>query len=226
MNTLNATGEPDIPEWTTRRGASDPIAPAPAHVAAQRSGCPISKVRIWDGSTPWLVTRHADYRTVTSHPSFSADRDRQGYPLKNAGYQSKEKSFLTMDDPEHLPYRRLWSKNLSARQMEDLRPEIHRIVDTAIDDMLAGPNPTDFISAFALRVPAEIIGALFGVPADDRTAFLDLASTMSSAASSVEDTRAAWTRLQDYAERLVAAREASPRDDVVTRFLARSWSGS
>lgn len=211
--------------WTTERSPGDRLAPPPQFAEIQRGGAPMGRVRIWDDSEPWLVTTYDEYRQVTSDQRFSADKSRPGFPLKNAGYVSKARSFLQMDDPEHLPYRRLWARHLSAARMEALRPEMQRIVDDLIDEMIAKPQPVDLVADFALPVPALILGAVFGVPAEDREGFLDLASTMSSAHSTPEQTAQAFAELHAYGETLIAAREAAPHDDLLARFLEEGVGG-
>lgn len=218
-------GAEQVMDYPSARAQGCPIDPPPEFAEVQRGECPIQRVRIWDGSQPWLVTKYDEYRTIASDQRFSADKSRPGFPLKNAGYVSKARSFLQMDDPEHLPYRRLWARHLSAKRMEALRPRMQEIVDRLIDDMLECPQPADLIADFALPVPALIMGELFGVPADDRTRFLDLASTMSSSTSTKEDTAQALVELRAYAETLVKAREAEPRDDVISHFLEDGVNG-
>lgn len=225
VQTTDTSAEEQIPEWTTERDPSDPLAPPPIYAEIQRSDTPIRRVRIWDGSEPWLVTKYEEYRQIASDQRFSADKARPGFPLKNAGYQSKRRSFLQMDDPEHLPYRRLWSRHLSAARMEALRPEIQRIVDESIDAMLAKGGKADLVEDFAISVPALILGALFGISVADRERFLELASTMSSSHSTAEDTARAMRELTEYADELVAEREADPRDDLITRFLDEGVGG-
>lgn len=212
-------------EWTTERAPGDRLAPPPEFAEIQRSGAPMGRVRIWDDSEPWLVTTYDEYRQVTSDQRFSADKSRPGFPLKNAGYVSKARSFLQMDDPEHLPYRRLWARHLSAARMEALRPEMQRIVDELIDEMIEKQQPVDLVADFALPVPALILGAVFGIPAEDRERFLDLASTMSSAHSTPEQTAKAFAELHAYGETLIAAREAEPHDDLLARFLEEGVGG-
>lgn len=212
-------------EWTEARKSGDRLAPPPVYAEVQRSDRPIRRIRIWDGSEPWLVTTYEEYRQVASDQRFSADKSRPGFPLKNAGYQSKKRSFLTMDDPEHLPYRRLWARHLSAARMEALRPEIQRIVDECIDNMLAKGGKADLVADFGLPVPGMIMGALFGIPAEDRESFLHLASTMSSSESTSEQTSQALKELGEYADKLVSAREAEPTDDMISRFLEEGVGG-
>lgn len=209
----------ELPEWTTTRATGDRVGPPPSQLAGLRRGEPVHRVRIWDGSEPWLVGSYAEYREVASDARFSSDKSRPGFPLKNAGYSSKKKTMLTMDDPEHLPFRRLFAKHLSAPRMERLRPGIQRIVDAHIDQMLAASGPVDLIDAFALRVPIEVLSELIGVPEEDRGMFVDIALTMSSGDSTPEETAGAVKALNEYADRLIAEREQRPADDLISGLL-------
>src|SRR5690242_20409392 len=70
----------EIPEFVPPRAAACPFAPPPV-LAEIREEEPISKVRIWDGSTPWLITRHEDLRAVLGDPRVSVDEKRPGFPF-------------------------------------------------------------------------------------------------------------------------------------------------
>ena len=59
----------DIPEYPMARAAGCPLAPAP--IAMQLNAVkPLSRVRIWDGSTPWpspaTPTSHSPVRIVVT----------------------------------------------------------------------------------------------------------------------------------------------------------------
>jgi len=53
----------DIPNFTDARAAGCPFDPAP-RLQQLQAEAPITKVRLWDGSTPWLVTRYDDQRAL------------------------------------------------------------------------------------------------------------------------------------------------------------------
>jgi len=91
--------------------------------------------------------------------------------------------------------------------------------------MIAGPQPADLITDFALPVPMLMLGALYGVPEEDLGKFLDLASTMASSHSTPEQTAQGLQELLAYGETLVAAREAQPHDDLLGRFLEEGVKG-
>jgi cytochrome P450 len=67
---------------------------------------PVSRVQLWNGSTPWLVTRYDDVRAVLRDSRISADSDRPGYPHQSAASAARRKrakSFITMDGPSTRP---------------------------------------------------------------------------------------------------------------------------
>ncbi|HXA57839.1 MAG TPA: cytochrome P450, partial [Streptosporangiaceae bacterium] len=57
-----------------------------------RAEHPVSRARLWDGSTPWLITGYDDQRAVLSDPRFSADGTRPGYPHINAASEAQRNS--------------------------------------------------------------------------------------------------------------------------------------
>ena len=96
MDTIPAS---TIPEYPMARASGCPFDPPPALGTL----APVSRVRLWDGSTPWLITRHADSRSIFADPRVSADARRAGYPHISAGAlarRTQAPSFIGMDDPQ------------------------------------------------------------------------------------------------------------------------------
>jgi cytochrome P450 len=58
----NASAEPAYP--MARTCPFDP----PAELAQLRAQKPVSRVRLWDGTSPWLVTRYEDVRSLLADP--------------------------------------------------------------------------------------------------------------------------------------------------------------
>jgi cytochrome P450 len=207
----------------------------PAGYPMTRSGCPfdppvelgrrmheepISLVKIWDGSTPWVLTRYDDVRAMLADPRVSSATD-EGFPHPSAGSAARRqyaKSFINMDDPDHAAQRKLLTSDFMVKKMEALRPRIQEIVDGLIDDMLAGPKPTDLVQAFALPLPSLVICELLGVPYGDRALFHRISKTIISRSSSPEDSIAASAELLDYLGALVEKKNAEPADDLVSRL--------
>src|ERR1700712_3512155 len=73
------TGTLDLPSFPLPRAARCPMDPPPYADEAMRSNR-IEQVRIWDGTTPWMITRYDQVRQILSDPRTSADIQRPGFP--------------------------------------------------------------------------------------------------------------------------------------------------
>jgi cytochrome P450 len=183
---------------------------------------PITRVRLWDGSSPWLITDYPGQRAVLSDPRFSADVRRPGYPHVTAASQARRKrsrSFISMDEPEHGTYRTMLTGTFMIKKIEALRPRIQRIVDGLIDAMLDGGPPADLVSAFALPVPSLVICELLGVPYAEHAFFQRCSRVLVSSRSTPEEAVAAADELKDYLTRLLDRKAADPKDDLLSRLV-------
>ncbi|MEU3711677.1 cytochrome P450 [Streptomyces catenulae] len=201
----------EVPAFPMDRAAGCPFDPPPGLREAQRQG-PLTRVRLWDGSTPWLVTRHADQRALLADPRVSADIMRPGYPSSAPVNGSARMSFILMDDPEHNRLRRMVTAPFTVRRMEAMRPTIQRIVDTFLDELLAGPAPADLVARFALPVPSLVICELLGVPYADHDFFQENSRVLISRTVEPEERTAAHAHLTGYLDGLLARKTAGPAD--------------
>ncbi|MBF6546060.1 cytochrome P450 [Nocardia brasiliensis] len=209
----------DARQYPMARGRC-PFDPPPELGRRQREE-PVSKVRIWDDSEPWLVTRYADIRALLADPRVSADSARDGYPAQSPGIKAgpaRAKLFITMDNPEHAAQRGLLTADFTVRKIERLRPRIQQIVDDLIDDLLAGPKPADLVEAFALPVPSLVICELLGVPYADRDFFHRVSKVLTASHTPAAESLAAMQTLLDYLGRLVRDKLADPGDDLLSRL--------
>ncbi|MEW2624656.1 cytochrome P450 [Streptomyces sp. NPDC048106] len=212
-----------LPEHPMPRAAGCPFDPPPALKTLQ-SERPVSRVRIWDGSSPWMITRHEDVRALLGDPRISADPRHHGYPHRSAATKERDQvrnTFLTMDDPEHARLRRMVTAPFTIRKVEALRPSVQRIVDDLIDEMLAGPNPTDLVEAFALPMPSLVICALLGVPYEQHDFFQRNTRVLVRRTSTREEMLAASEALTDYLDDLLTTKRAHPEDDVLSALAVQ-----
>jgi hypothetical protein len=80
-------------------------------------------------------------------------------------------SLLVVDGPEHLRYRRLVSKAFTARAVDALGGDVERIAADLLD-RIDSAGPVDLISAYAARLPVQVIAGVLGVPAAMQDTFL------------------------------------------------------
>ncbi|MDT5132539.1 MAG: hypothetical protein QOE41_1850 [Mycobacterium sp.] len=225
-DTLTGTAETaaHIPGYPMARSAGCPFAPPP-DVLALAQAKPLAKVRIWDGSTPWLVTGFAEVRALFSDSRVSVDDRRPGFPHWNEGMLStihkRPRSVFTSDAEEHTRFRRMLSKPFTFKRVEALRPAIQQITDEHIDAMLAGPQPADIVPALALPVPSLVISQLLGVPYGDAEFFQQHATIGLGRYATAEDTAKGATGLAKYLARLVEAKMKEPAEDAVSDLAER-----
>ena len=220
----------DVPEYPMGRASGCPFAPPP-EVMELGAARPLSRVRIWDGSTPWLITGYEEVRTLFSDSRVSVDDRRPGFPHWNEGMLStvhkRPRSVFTSDAEEHTRFRRMLSKPFTFKRVEGLRPAIQQITDEHIDAMLAGPQPADVVTALALPVPSLVISQLLGVPYEDAEMFQHHANIGLARYATGEDTVKGAVNLNKYLAQLVEAKMENPGrlGDAVSDLAERVKAG-
>jgi cytochrome P450 len=215
------TGTEEIPAYPMERAAGCPFDPPPKLAEVQRTA-PVSRVRLWDGSTPWVITRHDDVRAMLRDPRVSADCRRPGYPHTTEASKARiqqERNFVQLDDPEHAEQRQVLAPEFTVKKMEALRPRVQEIVDRLIGEMLAGPKPADLVQSIALPVPTLVVCELLGVPYDDREVFHRNSDVIHSTRPDREQVLKATAELRDYLTGLVERKNAEPADDLLSRLV-------
>lgn len=218
----------EVPDYPMPRAARCPFAPPP-DVMVLGVARPLSRVRIWDGSTPWLITGYEQVRELFSDSRVSVDDRLPGFPHWNAGMLStvhkRPRSVFTSDGEEHTRFRRMLSKPFTFKRVEGLRPTIQQITDDHIDAMLAGPKPADLVAALALPVPSLVISQLLGVPYKDAEMFQHHATVGLARYATAEDTVKGAMSLHKYLARLVELKIESPAHDAVSDLAERVKAG-
>ncbi|MGC4808816.1 cytochrome P450 [Micromonospora sp. DT233] len=226
FETLASAGR--IPEYPMQRDPQCPFAPA-ATYRAMTVEDPVGKVRIWDGSTPWFVSRHADQRALLNDPRLSIDEKRPGYPhmtrSRAAGAPHHPALITNTDPPEHTRLRRSVNAPFMVKRVEALRPRIQQVLDGLIDDMLAGPKPADLVQAIGLPVPTVIITEILGAPYADRELFQTTSHLLVSHEATPEEAGEAAKALSGYLGDLFAKKMADPGDDVLSEMAGKVKQG-
>lgn len=192
----------------------------PDEYSLLRRDQPVTRVRLWDGSVAWIVTRYADVRKVLLDTRFSAMSNSPGYPAITPGRvvtNRQEPSFIAMDPPDHHLHRRMVSKTFSGPNIALLKPQVTQIVDDLIDEMISKGPVLDLVTTFALALPSRVICEILGVPYEDRDYFHDRASVPLSAVST-ETAQEAFDDLRRYVDRLIDTKLGAPGNDLLSEL--------
>jgi cytochrome P450 len=210
------------------RAAGCPFAPPPA-ICGLSTTNPVSRVRIWDGSTPWLITGYEEARALFADSRVSVDDRRSGFPHWNEGMQStvhkRPRSVFTADGEEHTRFRRMLSKPFTYKRVEGLRPAIQKITDEHIDAILAGPRPADIVATLALPVPSLVISEMLGVPYEDAEFFQHHANVGLDRYAPAGSGEKGAMSLAKYLADLVQAKMERPAEDAVSDLAERVKAG-
>ena len=205
---------------------SCPFSP-PDAFAELRETAGFPAVHTYGGTEAWLVTRYEDAKAVLASPNFSARMDEPGYPLMSAAdvqqsQQERNTSLIRSDDPEHLARRRRLTREFTVKRINALEPEIQRIVDESIDELLAAGEPADLVERIALPVPSRVICLLLGVPYGQHAFFQRKSAEALSGRSDEAAVSAALGELGAFLDELLEEKIDSPREDLLSR-LARDY---
>jgi len=192
----------------------------PAEYALLREqGSGISRIALWGGNTPWLVTRHEDARAVLADPRFSSENHREGFPgLQPTPPPLTPGQLFAMDPPDHTRLRRMLIPDFTFRRAEELRPFIQQLTDRLIDDLVAKGPTADLVENFTLPLPLLVVCELLGVPYADREFIHHQAAAFATVTDGPEAMRAGWGALFGYLMELLAAKTAEPGDDLLSRL--------
>jgi cytochrome P450 len=209
------------------RSAKCPFDP-PAELAEwQESGEPVL-IRLWSGQEAWVVTRYEDQRRLLADPRLSSDAQHPGFPHSLPGSKVLKQSgrmIVSLDNPEHDILRRMMSKDFMIRNVEAKRPHIEELLNSLIDELLAGENPADLVTKLALPLPSLVICDLLGVPPEDQEYFQGKSDRMHSADLDERTAAATMGELKAYLEGLAQQKRKSPGEDMISRLVQRVDAG-
>jgi len=187
-----------------------------------------------------VFSAYRDCDEVLRHPSSSVERRKStiaqrlfadGANLRPQG----PPMFLFLDPPDHTRLRKLVSKAFVPKVVNELAPEITRLVDGLLDD-IAERGRFDVICDLAYPLPVAVICRLLGVPLEDEPEFGRASALVAQAldpffaitgepAQGMEERLRAGLWLRDYLHELIDQRRSQPGDDLMSRLIAVEESG-
>ncbi|MFB6549277.1 cytochrome P450 [Streptomyces sp. NPDC056405] len=218
MSPDSTTEAPPVP---LTRGC--PFSPPETATAFREAGVP-RRVTIWDGSRPWLITRHDQVQQVLG-PSgrFGADVTDPGFPNTSSAQPAVEGNvFFRKDGDEHLPIRRILNPDFTAKRSEALRPRVAELTERLLDELPAKGKPLDLVEEYALALPTVVICEILGVPYEERHAVHESSKIMVQLSHPKEEKVAAHQALHENLSRHMAKKRTEPDDGLLSR-LVNTW---
>src|SRR5271155_3251819 len=165
----------------------------------------------------WALLKYDDVRFVSSSPA--AFTSTQGITIPDPAMPSPVQpgSLIFTAPPRHRQMRKLINSGFTRRRVSVLEPKIREIVRGILDNM-ALDSVHEFAEEIAAPLPTRLIAALIGAPPDDWEQFRAWSDAATGTADpDVElDSLVAMGQLYEYFQKLIAARRAHPRDDLLS----------
>jgi cytochrome P450 PksS len=137
------------------------------------------------------------------------------------------RNMLDLDPPDHTRLRGLVHKAFTPRLVERMRERVASLAGELLDAALRRGS-FDLIRDYALPIPTTIIAEMLGVPAGDRQRFHRWSEVIVAASPSGPGMAKAIPSVfffLRYIRRLVRARRAEPRDDLVSALAQAEEAG-
>ncbi|ESQ91966.1 cytochrome P450 [Asticcacaulis sp. AC460] len=191
----------------------------------------------------WLLSRFDDVAAAAVHASCVRSPEAVMTPDEIAAQQVRDNwhdmphhsrfvqfSLLNADGEVHQRLRRMIFNEFRTLSLQRLHAQTQAHVDRLLDAVI-DTGRMDFIEDFAARVPGPVIGTFLGVPeeecgplrqwSDDIVQYFDIDRSDARKALAERTT----TEFYDYLLRLSDDRRRRPKDDLISRLIARYDAG-
>jgi cytochrome P450 len=202
-----------------------------------RARCPVHRD---ETSGSFILTRYNDVRPLVSDRSLWRDPIRAEEAavmsrrfvddLETQTNRGETTSILMLDNPDHERIRQPLAQALYAR-VAKFRPEVERIVDEHLDAIDAA-RPFDLMDAFCVPVPVDAIASILGVDRDRLADFREWSEGVIQGLNPFRNEEqtaqmeSASAALNAYFTETIAARRASPRDDLISDMARLQAEGA
>ena len=194
-----------------RRTGLDPVAKF-----ARTSPQPVHRLAHMFGMNIWLVSGHAEAKTVLADQA-SFSNDIRPY-VGAAGARVGGLGFT--DPPEHTRLRSLLTPEFTMRRINRLAPTIEGIVDAQLDQMAAHGPVVDLVEHFAFPVPFLVICELLGLPVEDRERFRVLSHARFDVTAGGSGAFGAISQSQEFLLEATRRQRRDPGDGLLGRIIA------
>lgn len=207
---MQTDSSPSFPLHSPDFYAGDPY-PAYRELRATAPVC-------WNDVTNfWALLKYEDIRFVSSNPALFTSTKGITIPDPAMPSPVQEGSLIFTDPPRHRQMRKLINSGFTRRRVAVLEPKIREIVRGILDSIEPG-SVHEFAEEIAAPLPTRMIAELIGAPPDDWEQFRAWSDAATGNADpEIElDSLVATGQLFEYFQKLIAARQAEPRNDLLS----------
>ncbi|MGB1289077.1 MAG: cytochrome P450 family protein, partial [Aggregatilineales bacterium] len=199
-------------------------------LAQMRDEAPVYEGTFMRGQKVYLISRYDDMDTLSRDNRFVRNPANTG--SNSAGvwmpkaFRALMQNMLSSDEPDHRRLRNLVHKAFTPRRIADLETRIEAIAHQLMDEALA-QRDVDFIQAYALPLPVQVIAEMIGIPPEDRHLFVKWTNALMVGTSPFQMMKAVpsiWSFMR-YTRKLADKRRTDPQDDLITGLIQAEAEG-
>ena len=184
-----------------------------------------------------VLTRYEDVSTTLKSADFSRDIEKYSTQASSEARQarrdrqeSRTKSILNLDPPDHTRLRRIVSKSFTPSAMERLRPRIQQLVDKVLDNAQDAGH-IELIDDLAFPGPFQVISDLLDMPTDRSIELREwsqiITNSLEPTATDEDLVRSedAIAQLVPYLTTIIEHRRKHLSDDMLSSLITAEESG-
>lgn len=199
----------------------------PVEYERWRERAPLVEAELHSDQRAWVVVRYDEVRETLEHPAISVDAQHPHFPKVRKGVTSRANDTMLrhMDAPMHGKYRRMMARQFTAKRVNELQPELERIVTDAVDAILERGGPVDLHQEVSLVIPTKVICALLGVDYAISGDIQRLSNLTTSASTPADQLAAAAQEMYGLLDAEITAQYDAPRDGLIGTLIEESKKG-
>lgn len=172
------------------------------------------------GLGTWVFTRGEDIRAVLQDPATFASGGLR--PFARAIGDDWTLIPIDLDPPYHASFRQILNPIFSPNRMKLLEDKVAARAAELIEAVRGG-TACEFVEAFARPFPVTIFLELMGLPLSEMPRFVRIEEAILHGASDVQ--LGGIRELRDYLAEQIAARRATPADDLIGHAITAQVDG-